>query len=484
MENSTNQVPASGKEKILEKISLAKTAGSGFGYRFSEIELLGIFGKNGNSDSIKEIVSICRNEFGEDFHLVMPPSFVFSDFPVKRDFVSKIIVEMVWNKIDEKKKSGIVLELTNEEVYRYFGFGDGKNLPVELMLFGSDIDTMNPEEKFIRHASSGDVLYSTSEFNSVYKLFTYSGLCPKTIETAYKKVCDAREGNLVRFSSSEISYMEASDLFSHRTKTFSDTETVYSMEEYFGIMPLSLVKETSPDFDIDSSIKYFLKLTYSGVCCVKFAPYIVRCDKSYIKQNVQEYGSKVIEELVGFVQKSDENEINMANLAKGLMIKAGVPDLEILPSNNSENGQEMLMIRPKVFADVEFMKTLFSASNSAEENEAIITLIMRFSPEFCADKSAVSYAIGFTLKAYDMASERILPDNIIVLSMIKKLEDEIRAGRKINISKKFIAFAESIACDEDYRLIIKALEEFSNIDYDDDTKNKLLMKIDQILLKK
>lgn len=480
MENNTNS--SSGSNKILERINQAKMNGSGYGLRFSDVEFLGMFGKNGDSESIKEILSKCRDAFGDDFHLIMPPSFAFAEFPVKRDIVSKIIVEIVWNKIDERKKTGSITELTNEEVYRTFGFGDGKNLPVELMLFGNDIDTMNPEEKFVRHTSSGDILYSTTEFNSVYKFFTYSGLSPKTVELAYKKVLDLRAGNLVRLSSSEIGYMEASDLFSHRTKTLGDTENVYSIEEFFSILPLSLIKETSPDFDFDASAKFFLKLTYAGTCCVKFAPYIVRYDKEFIKQNTQEYGAKALEQLIDYIPKSNETELNAINLAKGLMIRAGVPDLDIIPTN--KNGQEMLMVRPKVFGDVDYLKTLFSATGDNERNEEIILVIMRNSPEFCMDKSAVAYAIGVTLKAYDLASERILPDNIIVLSMIKKIEDEIRDGKSIEISKKLVAFSDSIACDEDYKLIIKALNEYCKAECDEETRKNMLLKIDQILSKK
>ena len=74
-----------------------------------------------------------------------------------------------------------------------------------------------------------------------------------------------------------------------------------------------------------------------------------------------------------------------------------------------------------------------------------------------------------------------MPDKIIVLSIIKKYEEEIRADRHVEISKKLLAFSDTIACDEDCKLIIKALDEFTKIDSDAETKNAMLSKIDQIL---
>lgn len=481
METNIVNIPC--KNQLLERIAMAKNDGTGFGHRFQANELASLFAKPNDNENNKEILRVCRYAFGNDFDLVMPTVYATLDFPMKKELVSKIIVELVWNKIEQLRKVGGGVELTNQEVYALFGFADGKNVPVELMLFSNDIDTMDPNLKFVRHTSNGDVLYSTSEFNTVYKFFTYSGLSHKTVAMAWKKVCDAKQGNLVRFSKQEISYMEAADLFNHRTKSFNDEDVAYSVEQYFSILPAAYVKETSPDFDIDSSTKLFLKLIYLGECCVKFTPFIVRCDKEIFKQNVAKHGARAIEEMIKYLNKNDETGLNEINIAKGLMIKAGVNDFDLIPVTG-DDGREMIAVKPKLFNDIEFLKTLFSATGFDEKNENIVISIMNHSKDFCADKSAVACAIGATSKAYDLASEHILPDKIVVLSIIKKYEDEIRAGRKLDVSKKLLAFADSIACDEDFKLIIKALDEFSKIESDIETRNTMLSKIDQILLGK
>lgn len=469
------------KDQILNRIEQAKVDGTGFGHRFSADDILKLFRKSDTDENRKEILRTCRFAFGDNFDLVMPVVFASLDFPMKKELYTKIIIEMVWSRIDQLRKNGALVELTNKEIYAEFGFIDGKNVPVELMLFSNDIDTMNPAEKFVRHTSTGDVLYSTSEFNAVYKFFTYSGLSHKTVAMAWDKVKEAKRGNLVRFEKHEISYMEAADLFNHRTKTFEDTENAYSIEQYFNILPAAYVKETSPDFDLDSSSKLFLKLIYSGECCVKYTPFIVRCDKDIFKQNVKVHGARAIEESIKYISKGNESALNEINIIKGLMVRAGVSDLDIVPATSADDGKEMLAIKPKLFNDVEFLKTLFSASGLDEKNENIVIAIMRHSKEFRSDKSAVACAIGATSKAYNLASEHILPDKIIVLSIIKKYEEEIRADRQVEISKKLLAFSDTIACDEDCKLIIKALDEFTKIDSDAETKNAMLSKIDQIL---
>lgn len=483
MEGEVNVTNIPCKSQILERIELAKKEGSGFGLRFKPDELAKLFGKNNTDENNKEILRTCRFAFGENFDLVMPTVYASLDFPMKKELYTKIIVELVWNRIDLKRKTGACSELTNQEVYSQFGFVDGKNVPVELMLFSNDIDTMPPAEKFVRHTSQGNILYSTSEFNSVYKFFTYSGLSHKTVAMAWNKVQEAKNGNLVRFEKNEIGYIEAADLFNHRTKTFDDTEKAYSIEQYFNILPAEYVKETSPDFDIDSSSKLFLKLIYSGECCVKYTPFIIRCDKDIFKQNVKVHGARAIEESIKYIQKDNETALNEINIIKGFMVRAGVCDLDIVPAT-AEDGKEMLAIKPKLFSDVEYLKTLFSATGLDEKNENVVIAIMRHSKDFCADKSAVACAIGATSKAYNLASEHILPDKIIVLSIIKKYEEEIRAGRQVEISKKLLMFSDTIACDEDFKLIIKALDEFSKIESDDETKNAMLAKIDQILMGK
>lgn len=482
MDVSANQNIIPYKDKILERINRAKADGSGYGHRLSNVELLSVFGKNGDTESVKEIICRCRDAFGDDFDFIMPPAFVLAESPVRRDLVSKIIVELVWHKIEEQQKTGSAVTMSNEEVYRLFGFGDGENLPVELMLFSNDIDTMNPEDKFIRHASSGDVFYSTSEFNGVYKFFTYSGLSPKIVEMAYKKVCDARAGNLVRFSSTEIGFLEASDLYCHRTKSFADNEVAYRVEEFFNIMPASLVQETSPDFNYEASLKFFSKLIYAGECCVKFTPFIVCCDKTVFKQNVFVHGAEAIKEMIRIVPKSNQVQIEKMKQIKSLMIRAGVLDFEMTEIRNA-NGQEFFMAKPLLFKDIQFLTSLFSITSSDEKNVEIVLEIMRLSPEFCADVFAVSNAINVTIKAYDLASEHILPDKIVVLSTIKKLEEEVRLGKPITISKKLSDFADSIACDEEFKLIIKALEEFSRIESNEEIRKNLVSKIDQILAK-
>lgn len=468
---------------ISDRIAGAKADGTGVGHRLTATELVAMFGGSGDRESCKQILRECRAKYGDDFDLVMPINFVSLDFPINMKLVSRVIIEIIWDRIELKRRVGSCPELTNNEIFQMFGYDDGKNVPVDIMLFGNNIDTMKPEEKFIRRTSNGNVLYSTSEFNSVYKLFTYAGLSPKTVALAYKKVCDAKAGNLVRFDKSEISYIEASDLFNHRTKSFDDTEIAYSVEQFFNIMPTAYVKETAEDFDYENCAKFFLKLIYLGESCVKFMPMIIRCDKSIFKQSVQRHGARAVEEMIKYISKDNEQALNEIQEAQKIMIRAGLVDFDIVPAI-AEDGSEKIAVKPKIFSDIDTLKSVFSPTGIDEKNEQIVLSIMHHSKEFCADKVAVSCAIGATSKAYNLASEHILPDKIIVLSIIKKYEEEIRYGLQISVSKKLLAFADSIACDEEFKLIIYALDEFSKIESDDEMRKNLLQKIDEILVHK
>lgn len=480
MENTFADIP--NKTAILERITTAKNNGSGYGIRFSKRELASILGRNDNEQEHIDIFRLCVNVFGADFYLVMPAEYVCFEKPINLKLVAKFVVELVWHTIDERKKLGTNTEISKQDVFQMFGFADSHNMPIDLMMFENAVDTMNPEEKFVRHTANGDMLYSTNEFNSCYKFFTYAGLSPKTVASAWKKVCDAKMGNLVRFSAAEIGYTEASELFKHRTKTFNDTETAYDLDMFFRIMPNELVKETSPEFDVDKSKKFFSKIIYMGECAVKYAPYIVKCDRSIFKQNVMQHGAQAVEEAITKISRRNNNLIEEAKSAKDFIVRNSMGDL-MLTESQIDGG--VVIVKPTLFQDVNYLMSLFSVTANDDKNANIAIAIMRHSREFCDNVSAVATAIGATAKAYDFANEKILPDKIIVISIVKRLEDDIRLGKNIEVSPRLVSFADTIACEPDYKLVIKALAEFAKLDSPDaEMRNAVVQKINEILMKK
>ena len=399
MENLNIDIP--NKALFDEKIANAKRLGSGFGIRFTKRELATIFGINDNIDEHKEILQICRNAFGEDFELIMPQYYVCLESPINPKKVAKLVIELIWQAIEKKKKTGTEIEWSKQDIYSLFEFEDTKDMPIDLLRFENAVDILDPTIKFVRHTEIGDMLYSTNEFNSVYKLFTYAGISPKTITLAWKKICDAKSGNLVRFTSNELGYIEAAELFQHRNKSYLETEIAYSVDEYFKILPPELIKETSPEFDIDNSKRFFSKIIYMGECVVKFAPYIIKCDKTIFKQNVLHHGAQAVDEMVRLITVNDEQKLSEARAARDLIIRASAGDLLI---NASSNDSGTIVVKPNIFTEVNFLTSLFSVTANDEKNENIALSIMRHSKEFCDDVGAVASAIGATSKAYDFAT--------------------------------------------------------------------------------
>jgi len=155
-----------------------------------------------------------------------------------------------------------------------------------------------------------------------------------------------------------------------------------------------------------------------------------------------------------------------------------------LETIQSPSDPSRVIVKPTIFDDVDLFKTFFSPTDREEKAEKLVISILNHSKKFCEDIGAMANAIGVTTRAIEYIAERILPDKIILFSIIKRYEEEIKNQREIAISPKLLAFSDNIACEADMKLIIKALNEFSKLDdCDDEMRNAVIAKVDELLMK-